>query len=235
LLAAALSVIFFLSGAASLLFETLWFRDCGLVFGNSAFATAIVLASFMSGLAIGNVLSPRLLRRWRDPLRVYGALEIIIAICGLILVLILPLLPALFAPLFRFLLDSPLLNAARMIGAFVLLLIPATVMGATLPTVVSALSRNDPNFGRVLGLMYGFNTIGAVAGALAGELVLIRIFGVIGTGIIAACCSLTAGIAALSLRGGQPPTAVRTAESRRPPLRNASALQNRRSGRRRPW
>src|SRR5207302_11411235 len=87
---AALPVIFFLSGAASLLFETLWFRDCGLVFGNSAWASAVVLASFMAGLGIGNVLSPRLLRRWQQPLRLYGFLEIIIAICGLALVLALP-------------------------------------------------------------------------------------------------------------------------------------------------
>jgi len=206
-LPAALSVIFFLSGAASLLFETLWFRDCGLVFGNSAWASAIVLASFMAGLAIGNVLSGRLLRRVRQPLRLYGVLEITIAICGLLLVLALPQLPTVLAPLFRLLLDSPLLNAARLIFAFVLLLIPATVMGATLPTVVSALSHHDSNFGRVLGLLYGCNTIGAVVGALAGELFLIRALGVRGAGVVAACCSLTAGLAALTLRGAPPTSA----------------------------
>src|SRR5258707_1959363 len=85
-----LSVIFFLSGAASLMFETLWFRDCGLAFGNSAWASAVVLGSFMAGLAIGNALSPRLLRRWQQPLRLYGVLEITIAIFGLALVLTLP-------------------------------------------------------------------------------------------------------------------------------------------------
>jgi len=88
--------------------------------------------------------------------------------CGLFLVLGLPHLPAVLAPLFRLLIDSPLLNAARLIFAFVLLLIPATVMGATLPTVVSALSQHDPNFGRVLGVLYGSNTIGAVVGAECG-------------------------------------------------------------------
>ncbi len=202
--AAALSVIFFLSGAASLLFETLWFRDCGLVFGNSAWASAVVLASFMAGLGIGNVLSPRLLRKWQQPLRLYGTLEITIALCALVLVLTLPHLPAFLAPLFRLVLDSPLLHGARLVIAFVLLLIPATVMGATLPTVVSALSKHDSNFGRVLGLLYGFNTIGAVAGALAGELFLIRALGVRGTGVVAAACSMTAGLAALSLRSAVP-------------------------------
>src|SRR6266568_198014 len=140
----ALSVIFFLSGGASLLFETPWFRECGLVFGNGAWASAIVLASFMAGLAIGNLLSPK----------------------------------------FR---GDPLL-------------IPAIGMGATLPTVVRALSRHDENFGCVLALLYSCNTIGAVAGALAGELLLIRLFGVHGTGIVAAACSMTAGLSALGLR-----------------------------------
>jgi predicted membrane-bound spermidine synthase len=198
-LATALSIIFFLSGGASLLFETLWFRLSGLVFGNSAWASAIVLASFMAGLAIGNALSTVFVRRWREPLRVYAALEITIGISGLLLVLLLPLLPALFAPLFRLFLDSSLLNPARLVIAFVLLLVPATVMGATLPTVVTALSQRDTNFGRVLGLLYGSNTMGAVAGALAGELMLIRLFGVRGTGVIAALCSIAAGLAAAGI------------------------------------
>ncbi len=77
-------------------------------------------------------------------------------------------------------------------------------MGATLPTVVRALSRHDENFGCVLALLYSCNTIGAVAGALAGELLLIRLFGVHGTGIVAAACSMTAGLSALGLRSAVP-------------------------------
>src|SRR2546428_1960670 len=198
-----LPLIFFLSGGASLLCETLWFRECGLVFGNGAWASAIVLASFMAGLAIGNLLSPKFRG---EPLRIYAALEITIGLCGVVLVFVLPLLSSVFAPLFRHLLDSGLLNAARLLCAFVLLLIPAIGMGATLPTVVRALSGDDENFGRVLGLLYGCNTIGAVVGGLAGGLLRMRLFGVRGTGVVAAACSVTAGLAALSLRtaGSQP-------------------------------
>src|SRR5438105_13348512 len=199
-LSVALSVIFFLSGGASLLFETLWFRECGLVFGNSAWASAIVLASFMAGLAIGNLIAPKFLRRFEQPLQLYAALEITIALCGLILVFALPYFSSFLAPIFRPLLDSPLLNVARLILAFVLLVIPAIGMGATLPTVVGALSQHDPNFGRILGLLYGSNTMGAVVGAIAGELFLIRIFGVRGTGIVAAMCSMSAAILALRLK-----------------------------------
>ena len=211
-LATVLSVIFFLSGAASLLFETLWFRLSGLVFGNSSWASAIVLASFMAGLAIGNLLSTRLVGRFDRPLRVYAALEVFTGIAGLILVLVLPRLPAMLAPLFRLFLDAPLLHAARLACAFVLLLIPATMMGATLPSIVSALSRHDANFGRVLGLLYGCNTIGAVAGTLAGELLLIRVAGVQGTGAIAALCSIAAGGAACFVRSPLPAPSRRAGE-----------------------
>src|SRR5437016_7170053 len=100
-IAAALSVVFFLSGAASLLFETLWFRLSGLVVGNSAWASAIVLASFMAGLAIGNLISTPLGRRFDRPLRLYAALEIATGVCGLLLVFVLPHLPGVLAPLFR--------------------------------------------------------------------------------------------------------------------------------------
>jgi spermidine synthase len=192
-LKSALAAIFFLSGAAALLFETLWFRLSGLVVGNSAWASAIVLAAFMAGLAIGNVLATRFPGR---PLRVYAALEIATGVAGLLLVLVLPHLPSLLAPLFRPLLDSPMLNAARLLIAFAMMVVPATMMGATLPTIVSALARHDTNFGRVLGLLYGCNTIGAVVGTLAGELVLIRVLGLRGTAVVAALCSIAAGLAA---------------------------------------
>ena len=171
----------------------------------------------MAGLAIGNLIAPKFLRRFEQPLQLYAALEITIALCGLILVFALPYFSSFLAPIFRPLLDSPLLNVARLILAFVLLVIPAIGMGVTLPTVVSALSQHDPNFGRILGLLYGSNTMGAVVGAIAGELLLIRIFGVRGTGIVAAMCSMSAAILALRLGGGQPPSAVRTAEGRCPP------------------
>ena len=64
--------------------------------------------------------------------------------------------------------DSPaVLNILRLAIAFVILMVPATAMGATLPVLVKALSRRDNNFGRVLGKLYGWNTLGATAGVLS--------------------------------------------------------------------
>ena len=194
-----LSLLFFASGAAALLFETLWFRLAGLTFGNAAWASAAVLASFMAGLALGNLGALRLrVQALAAPLRVYSVIEAGIGLTGLLLVLALPLSSRLVAPLFRAIGDQPSLVAVtRLTLAFLLMLIPTSLMGATLPTLVGALGTQ--NFGRTLGLLYGFNTLGAVCGALAGEMFLIERFGLRGTAFVAFACSLIAAIGAWML------------------------------------
>ena len=210
-----LAVVFFFSGAAALLFETLWFRLAGLTFGNTAWASAIVLASFMSGLALGNLLAPRL-SRTRDPLRVYAMLEAAIGVCGVLLVFVLPASAPRLAPLFRQLLESAwALNSARLALAFIFLVIPATLMGATLPTVIRTLSSTDANFGRTLGVLYGWNTMGAMIGALAGEAFLIEAIGIRGTSLVAAAMNLMAGSAAWILSGRGAGEDVRPAPEQR--------------------
>jgi hypothetical protein len=94
-----LCALFFLSGAAALLFETLWFHQAGLTFGNSVWASAIVLSSFMAGLALGNGAMARYGARVRRPVRFYAALEAVIAVTGVALVFVLPLLSEWLAPL----------------------------------------------------------------------------------------------------------------------------------------
>ncbi len=189
-----LCLIFFVSGASALVFETLWFRAAGLTLGNSLWASSIVLASFMAGLALGNALAVRYGPRVKRPLAAYAAIEVSIGVAGLGLVLLFPLLTPLLAPLFRLFLETPLvLNTLRLLIAFTLLLIPSTAMGFTLPLLVKTLSTRDPNFGRVLGRLYGWNTLGAMAGALGGEIFLIGALGIRGTALLAA--SLNFGVA----------------------------------------
>jgi spermidine synthase len=193
-----LSFAMFASGAAALLFETLWFRQAGLVLGNSVWASSLTLAAFMTGLAIGNAVIARYGERVRSPIRLYAGLEMAIAIAGVSLVWILPYLAAWLAPLWRPLIDQPLLlNGLRLVTSFALLLIPAIAMGATLPLLVKALLARDSNFGSVLGRLYGWNTLGAVAGAVAGELFLLGWLGVARTALVAAGSNTLAAAAAL--------------------------------------
>ena len=82
--------IFFLSGAAALLFETLWFRRAGLAFGNSVWASALVLSSFMAGLALGNGVVARVGKRIREPEKAFAYAELSVAIVGVLVVAFLP-------------------------------------------------------------------------------------------------------------------------------------------------
>jgi spermidine synthase len=198
-----LTAVFFLSGAAALLFETLWFRQTGLMLGNSVWASSLVTASFMAGLALGNFFAGRRGGALRRPVRAYALLEVVIAVTGLGLVLLLPRLTPFLAPALRAASNQPvLLNLLRLALAFVLMLIPATAMGATLPLLVRALSARQADFGRAMGSLYGWNTIGAVAGALGGEMVLVQALGMRGTALAAAGLNLLAALgAAFVVRG----------------------------------
>src|SRR5437016_12304018 len=89
---AILSSVLFLSGIGSLIFETLWLRLSGLTFGNSIWSAALILSSFMAGMALGNAFAASSrVQRWR-PLRVYAFLELVIAFLGCTIVFGLPLL-----------------------------------------------------------------------------------------------------------------------------------------------
>jgi spermidine synthase len=193
-----LHVAFFLSGAAALVFENLWFRQAGLAFGNSVWASSLVLASFMAGLALGNALAARRAASYHSPVRVYALVEIVVAGVGLGLVLLLSLLNVPLATLLAALSAHPgLRDALRLGAAFSLLVVPTTGMGMTLPLLAQALRRWRPEFGRNLGSLYGWNTLGAVAGTLGVETLLLGPFGIRGAAVAAALLGLLAAAAAL--------------------------------------
>ena len=193
-----LALIFFLSGASALIFESLWFRLVGLSLGNSVWSASLVLAAFMGGLALGNGLVARLHRRVSHPVRLYAALEFAIGVGGIAVVLVLPQLPNVLGPALGSLVDMPAwLNAVRLTVAFGILVIPAVAMGATLPVLAQALSRQNPNFGANIGWLYGWNTLGAMLAAFSTELLLVPAFGILNSGLFALVFNLTAALIAL--------------------------------------
>ena len=192
----ALCAIVVLSGAAALVFETLLYRLAALVLGNSVWAVSLVLTSFMVGLALGNAIMSARGDRLRDPLRAYALLELAIGASGLALVVLLPAVQRALVPVFQTVLDQPwILNPLRLGIAFVLMLAPAMAMGMTLPVLVGALARSSSDFGSALGALYGWNTLGAVAGALCAERVLVDALGVTGAGCAAAAMNASAAAA----------------------------------------
>ena len=194
---AILSVILFLSGISALIFETLWLRLSGLAFGNSTWAAALILSSFMAGLALGTAMAASAKFRAR-PLKLYAALEIAVAVFGCTIVFALPIVGGLLRPPFHALWShQTILLALRVVISFVILLIPTTAMGLTLPVIMEDRQLASGHFGRAIGVLYGFNTIGAVVGALIGELFLIKAFGLWGTSLCAGLLNCIVAVIAL--------------------------------------
>src|SRR5437762_11390144 len=92
---------FFLSGASGLIFEVVWTRELGLVFGSTTLAISTVLSVFMGGLALGSVIAGRIADRLRDPLRIYALAEAGVGLYGLLIPLLLGFYPALNAQMYR--------------------------------------------------------------------------------------------------------------------------------------
>lgn len=216
---AILSGILFLSGVGALIFETLWLRLSGLAFGNSVWAAALILSSFMAGLALGNAIAASSkVRRWR-PLRLYAVLEVAVALFGCTIVFGLPLLGLWMRPVFQTLWSHhATLIELRFFLSFLILLVPTTAMGLTLPVLIEDPVLGRADFGRAIGCLYGWNTLGAVTGAVLGEAYLIRAFGLLGTGLVAGLASCIAATIALLVARNHRATAVLVPE-RALPLR----------------
>ena len=201
---AVLCAVLFLSGIGALIFETLWLRLSGLAFGNSVWAAALILSSFMAGLALGNALAASSrIRRWR-PLHLYAVLEVLVALFGCTIVFALPVLGELMRPVWQTLWNyQPTLLGLRFVISFLILLVPTTAMGLTLPVMIEDPVLQQTNFLRAIGFLYGFNTLGAVVGAVLGEVYFIAAFGLYGTALAAgsAVC-IAAAVAILIARFG---------------------------------
>ena len=220
-----LCLAFFLSGAAGLIFEILFFRMAGLTFGNSVWASSLALSSFMGGLALGNALSIRFGFRIRRPVVFYALLEVVAGLVGYGLVLQFPGLPETFAPVFRPLLgETAALNPLRFGIAFLLFLLPTTAMGMTLPVMVKGLNALSRSFAMTLGKLYGLNTLGAMTGAILIEEALISHLGINGSALAAASLNGAAAVIALAV-------AYRAAAPRSPASPEVPLLLSRRSRR----
>jgi predicted membrane-bound spermidine synthase len=165
----------------------------------------------MAGLALGSAIAAsNTLPRLR-PLRVYAGLEMVVALFGCTLVFALPLLGEWMRPVFQaFWNYQQLLNVLRFAVSFLILLIPTTAMGLTLPVLLEdpVLKRQD--FMRGIGFLYGANTLGAMAGALLGEAYLVRLCGLLGTAWTAAGVGCGAAAIAWMFSGTKPVAAKET-------------------------
>ena len=221
-----LMLLFFLSGASALVYQVLWMRLLALVFGVTVHAASTVLAAFMAGLAFGSAAAGRIADRVRQPLKAFALAEVLVAVAALATPVLLALVESVYVRLYEPMSGVPgLVTLIRLALSFVVLLLPTTLMGATLPLVVkSALSR-DAVIGRQISLLYAINTAGAITGALTAGIWLVPQLGMTWSFRIGAIINLVVGAGAFLLsRVYRPEESAAAAASDPPPQAAAPAM-----------
>ncbi len=220
--------LFFLSGATSLVYQTIWSRELHLVFGTSQVAIATVLAAFMGGLSLGGLIGARYADRVAKPLLVYGVLEGIIGAYVLIFPVLLSLVTPIYLGFWSAFEPTPwVFSLFQTLLVGTLILIPTTCMGATLPLLARFVTTRMDTAGSRVGLLYGVNTFGAVAGTFLAGFVLLPAFGLATTTALAAATNVGLLIASIALSrqadGDVPPT-VEASDSEPPPAPDKALL-----------
>jgi spermidine synthase len=193
-----IALCFILSGATGLIYEVLWARMLGLVFGATTFAISAVLAAFMGGLALGSAWAGKLAARIKRPLKAYGLIEIVIALYALAVPFLFRLVDYLYAFIWeQFRPGFYAFNLWRFLLSCTVLIIPTTLMGATLPVLSAALLRSPNHKPTAVTRLYTCNLVGAILGTLAAGFLLLPILGVQWTIYTAAAINAFVGIIAI--------------------------------------
>ena len=243
---ALLYFLFFCSGVSGLVYQVVWVREFGNVFGATIYSTSLVVAIFMLGLGAGSYL----VGRWADRrylsapeslLRAYGLVELVIAGLGLAISLVLPHLQALAAISSSYVMGdagwfvlSPLSYAAQGTIALALVGPIAMLMGGTLTLLIRHRVRADVEHaaGWKIAVLYAVNTAGAASGAFLTDFVLVPAAGLRGTQLLAVALNVVAGAGALllsraSARVSAPVTASRGRRRKISPPPQPSATETR--------
>ena len=199
----------------------MWLRLLALVFGVTVYAASTVLAGFMAGLGIGSYAAGRLATRITRPLAAFGIAEVLVGITAFASPVVLDALTRVWVAVHPSLPDSvAVITIIRFVVAFLVLIVPTSLMGATLPLVIkSAVAREDRIGGRI-GLLYAVNTTGAIIGALVAGFYLISEVGVSLSFRMAAIGNLVIGIVALAAAYAMPAQPARPAA---PPVEETGA------------
>jgi spermidine synthase len=198
--------LIFASGLSALIYQTAWQREFRLVFGASTAASAAVVAVFMGGLGLGGwVIGPRADRN-RNPLRLYAILEAVVALTAMATPTLLHLARRAYLGLGGTVVLGDLGgNAVRLLLATVVLLPPTFIAGGTLGAASRAVEHEGDPRRRGMAVLYGVNTLGAVAGCLAATFWLLEGLGTRSTLWLAALVNLAAAaVAAVLSRGAAP-------------------------------
>lgn len=198
-----LTLVFVISGAAGLIYESIWSRYLSLLVGHSAYAQIIVLVIFLGGMSLGALLVGQRSERLRQPLVWYAAVEALVGVIGLLFnYAYLDISDLAYDRIFPALAGGWVLIVVKWLIAALLILPQSILLGTTFPLMSAGTIRLlRSQRGRVLGLLYFANSLGAAVGVLLAGFVLLARVGLPGTLVTAAILNfVAAGAVMIGLR-----------------------------------
>lgn len=184
--------LLFFSGSAALVYQTIWVKQLSLVVGLDVYAVTTAVAAFFAGMALGSALIGRLADHIARPLALYAVLEVGVAVSGVGATLALACSDRAFVALQ----DS--VGAFAWLLPFVIVGLPAFLLGGTLPALMRDVAPDDITVGRASGVLYGANTAGAVVGTLATTFVLVPLLGIKGAALVAGSVNIVLALVAIA-------------------------------------
>ncbi len=176
-----LLLLFFFCGFSFLVYEIIWLKLLSLIFGVTIYSITIILVCIMAGLALGSYLMGRIADNFKNPLNIFGFITLGLGFSGFIT-------PQLFKSLLSFykilnayfkFLELPILSLIfRFTYSFLILILPTTLVGATLPIIVKSSLFKLQNVNKYISLFYSINTLGSVIGCILTGFYFIGYFGV---------------------------------------------------------
>lgn len=171
-------IIFMVSGFSSMAYEVIWTRLLGLIIGPTTYSFTIVLAVFITGIALGNIVFGRLADRTKNVIWLLIFTQIFAAIFALVTSQLLGNSQMFFSKLiFDFGDRFALLNILKITALFVFMILPAFFLGATFPVVGKIYTQSVNTVGSSIGRVYAINTFGSVLGSFSAGLILIPLIG----------------------------------------------------------
>jgi spermidine synthase len=193
-----LGACFVVSGATGLILQVAWSKELSYILGSTLYGSATVVAAFMAGLGIGSALAGRFAERLTRPVRTYAFIQFGIAACGAVSIPVFRATEPVFRLLFRtFAPGESAFLLARFSVVFLLIVVPVTLMGMTLPVVVGAYARRKEKYGFEAGWVYGVNTLGAMSGTWLAGFLLLPLLGLWKTCLIVGLTDAVVAVVAL--------------------------------------
>lgn len=169
----------FFTGFAALCYEILWTRALSMYFGSSVYAFSAILAGFLLGIATGSAYYAKRIPAAANPYQFFSLIQFRLALSAVFFVGIFMGIPAILILLFRAFHGSFVLYQT---GQFVLIgaavFYTTFLSGASFPATLHFFRNSAERLESHAGYVYGYNTIGSIAGSFCAGFLMIPLFGV---------------------------------------------------------